>query len=222
MLKYDWTSEIDALLGTDTDIAVSELVDIPHASIIWRRRKLGIPSFGPTGHPLEWSSEVDALLGESSDRRIAAILGISDQTVRNRRHELGISSYREQNRVVPRELESKSREAANIYARRRRHRELGLEDTFTYEQWKFACKYFNHKCAYCCEKAWILTEDHLTPVSKGGPRTALNIIPACTSCNCSKNTQRAHLWIYKKFGMQQGKVIIDRIVAYLAEVQDNG
>lgn len=141
-----------------------------------------------------------AQLGTMSDLKIAKKLGISVGAVRRRREKLRTPSWRS---TTPRH--------------KRRHLEAELDNTLTLKQWLFACKWFDNKCAYC-GKERFLTEDHLVPLSKGGPRTALNIIPACWECNYSKRARRAHLWIYEHFEMQEGKEIVDRIVRYLTEV----
>jgi len=197
-----WTLEVDTLLGTDTDRAVGERVGISTTSITWRRRQLGVPSFGPTGRPIKWTPELDALLGELTDREVGDELVISNQAVRNRRHELGISSWRSQQPA------KESTRWQQISA---------LPYTHTWEEWEFACEWFDNRCAYC-DVTSFLTQDHLVPVSGGGPWTVLNIIPACVSCNSSKGSRQAHLWIYEKFGMEKGSQIVKRIVAYLTKV----
>ena len=52
--------------------------------------------------------------------------------------------------------------------------------------WQRLCRIFNFSCAYCGCTGVPLTMDHLTPVSKGGPHTLWNIVPACRSCNSKK------------------------------------
>lgn len=53
-------------------------------------------------------------------------------------------------------------------------------------------------CIYCCEKA-KLTVDHLLPISKGGPHTLSNLLPACHSCNSSKGNRLLFTeWMPKK------------------------
>ncbi len=197
--KIKWTYEMDALLGTITDKAIARRFGIGRLAVNWRRRKLGIRALGHRVNT-EWTDEMDALLGTLIDREVADKLGISGATVCRRRGELGIPVFK-----------SPLKEGRYQVLRT-------LRNDLTYKQWRFACDWFEDCCAYCGAKVF-LTEDHLVPLSKEGPRTALNIIPVCWSCNSSKCDRTAHLWIYKKFGMDKGKEIVDRIVAYLTEVQ---
>jgi len=213
-----WTPEMDALLGTMVDQDVADELGIERSTAFYRREELGIASFGRQGAEIKWAPEMETLLGTKKDLDIAEELGLCQKAVWWRRQELGIPSLKEQNRVLPEGVLCWSGEARQIYRARRRHLREGVLNTLTYEQWKYACEWFDNRCAYCEEKAF-LTEDHLRPLSDGGPRTALNIIPACGSCNSSKGPKQAHLWIYEHFGMTKGKEIVEKIVAYLTEVK---
>lgn len=51
--------------------------------------------------------------------------------------------------------------------------------------WSKLKAFWGHRCAYC-RRTEPLTQDHITPVSKGGEHTLSNIVPACQSCNSSK------------------------------------
>lgn len=73
-----------------------------------------------------------------------------------------------------------------IYARRHAlERQPGVIRTLTAEQWKAIKAAYNFQCAYCGTRT-KLTQDHVWPISKGGPHTAANIVPACLSCNAKK------------------------------------
>lgn len=62
---------------------------------------------------------------------------------------------------------------------------------FSKEQWAFMQEKFNHRCAYCGKRSkGKLTQDHITPLSKGGNHTLSNIVPACQSCNSKKNVNK--------------------------------
>lgn len=45
-----------------------------------------------------------------------------------------------------------------------------------------------HKCAYC-NSTKKLTLDHITPKSKGGKNTWLNLVTCCSKCNCKKDNK---------------------------------
>lgn len=60
---------------------------------------------------------------------------------------------------------------------------------FTHAQWIEMQAVYEYRCAYCHRRAkGHLTQDHLTPLSKGGSHTASNIVPACQPCNSKKGT----------------------------------
>jgi 5-methylcytosine-specific restriction endonuclease McrA len=200
--KIKWTSKMVALLGRVYDTEVARRYGISQPSVTIYRNKLGIPPFTPFGG-VNWTPEMDSLLGTTQDKKVAALLGLCMRTARLRRIELGISTWRKQ----------QSRQKGPW-----RKRVAELPDTLTVEQWEFACEWFDDRCAYCGQEAFLVQE-HLIPVSKGGPRIALNIVPACYSCNNSKRSKRAHLWIYEHFGRVEGRKIAEHLVEYLTEVK---
>ena len=75
-------------------------------------------------------------------------------------------------------------------AARRMRRELVIND-FTAEQWQAILILFKYACAYCGKSQETLgkplEQDHVIPLSKGGPHTASNIVPACRTCNARKH-----------------------------------
>ena len=80
-----------------------------------------------------------------------------------------------------------------MYTQKYRARKNSLISDFTTDQWQQCLTHFNHQCAYCdCTE--ILEQEHVIPVSKGGHYTADNIIPACRSCNASKNNKPLEEW----------------------------
>jgi len=52
---------------------------------------------------------------------------------------------------------------------------------------------FDHRCAYCGAEGDLHIE-HVVPISKGGPHSIGNIIPACKDCNFSKRDHDAETW----------------------------
>lgn len=72
-------------------------------------------------------------------------------------------------------------------ARRRALKAQASINDFTAAQWREMQAAYDHRCVYCGKRAkGKLTQDHLTPLSKGGNHTLSNILPACFSCNSRK------------------------------------
>lgn len=53
---------------------------------------------------------------------------------------------------------------------------------------------FGRLCAYGCGRA-ANALDHVSPVARGGKSMPSNLVPACTSCNSSKNASDPQPWI---------------------------
>lgn len=76
---------------------------------------------------------------------------------------------------------------------RRRSRRSGLKANLTTEQWEQICSIFSFTCAYCGQLS-DLEQEHFVPLTQGGEYTQDNIIPACRSCNASKNDKDFFEW----------------------------
>lgn len=81
--------------------------------------------------------------------------------------------------------EDPSKPLANNRKRRARKRGAATS-TLTAAQWQAIKEHYGHRCVYCGRKMQRLTQDHITPLAKGGSHTVSNVVPACTSCNCRK------------------------------------
>jgi 5-methylcytosine-specific restriction endonuclease McrA len=69
----------------------------------------------------------------------------------------------------------------------RRKREYNLPGSgITPKEWEELKSKYDHKCVYC-GKETKLTLDHIVPVTADGPNDISNVVPACKSCNSSKN-----------------------------------
>ena len=68
----------------------------------------------------------------------------------------------------------------------RRARKVNAKGSHTVEQLKARFDYHGNKCVYC-NSTENLHADHQIPLSRGGTNFASNMVPACASCNCSKN-----------------------------------
>lgn len=73
-------------------------------------------------------------------------------------------------------------------SRMRRVREKGAEGSHTLEQFWYVCDCYLWRCVYCgCELTKkTVTEDHATPLVRGGSDWISNILPACRPCNSRK------------------------------------
>ena len=97
---------------------------------------------------------------------------------------------------------------------RRQNKKVGV-CTLKSTEWTRTLKYFNHQCAYC-GSAEYLEQDHVIPVSRGGHYTPDNIIPACRSCNASKNNKIMQDWF-----TQHENYSVERMANILKYVQKN-
>ena len=68
-----------------------------------------------------------------------------------------------------------------------------LPATLTATQWEQIKLYFNNRCAYCGEER-PLQQEHFIALTKKGEYSQNNIIPACKSCNSSKNNSSFFTW----------------------------
>lgn len=80
-------------------------------------------------------------------------------------------------------------EIRRINEQQREARKRSLKNTLTLEDWHDCLEYFDNRCAYCGCKSEQLSQDHVIPLSKGGEYVRENIVPACKSCNSSKNNR---------------------------------
>jgi hypothetical protein len=83
-MPFEWTDEIDTLLGTVADRTIAKRFDIPRYRVSQRRREKGIPPYIP------WPASAQALLGTNTDAIIAELIGKPESQVRNRRESLKI------------------------------------------------------------------------------------------------------------------------------------
>lgn len=72
------------------------------------------------------------------------------------------------------------------YEQRRRARKANALGDHTAEQLQARFDYHGNKCVYC-DSTENLHADHQIPLSRGGTNFASNMVPACASCNLSKN-----------------------------------
>lgn len=80
--------------------------------------------------------------------------------------------------------------AVEYEGRRRALKKNAPNNDLTAAQWQERkCEYSNH-CAYCLKPiTGSIAQEHMTPLSRGGPNTLSNVVPACVSCNSKKWTK---------------------------------
>ncbi len=72
---------------------------------------------------------------------------------------------------------------------KKKARDLGIEGTFTWQEFVALCDKFGNVCLSCGVSA-KLTVDHVIPLSQNGCTNDIgNIQPLCLSCNSSKGTK---------------------------------
>lgn len=87
-----------------------------------------------------------------------------------------------------------------------------LPYNYTEKDWERTVAYFKTACAYCGEEK-SLEHEHFIPLSKGGEYTINNIIPACASCNSSKQDSDFFDWYPKHESYSQARE--KKILQYL-------
>jgi 5-methylcytosine-specific restriction endonuclease McrA len=139
---------------------------------------------------------IDGLIVRKNQKRICPLLSANPKlyylanaerlTAESRRY-----YHSNRNKAIKKVQRWKSANPGKLSQQRYRRRvciETQLNDLTT-EQWNAIKLAYKFRCAYCGDRKQRLTMDHVIPVSKGGAHTAANIVPACQSCNSSKNAR---------------------------------
>lgn len=89
-------------------------------------------------------------------------------------------------------------EVFRLSSLRRRARKRSVHSVFyTPQELLERFNEFENSCAYCGSTG-RLTIDHFIPISRGGSDNLGNIVPACLSCNCSKQDSDAKDWYLRQ------------------------
>ena len=83
---------------------------------------------------------------------------------------------------------AKNSTRARLYVRISANKRRGAPGEFSAEQWQALVRVYDFRCGYC-GRVKPLHADHRTPISRGGPNTIDNIIPACKRCNSRKHNK---------------------------------
>ena len=112
--------------------------------------------------------------------------------------------WRESLKASSRKWRLENRELAVSYANERK-RKIGRGTyVVTDRDWRRLCLRYDNKCAYCGEGG-ELTRDHIIPFYFGGEHRIGNLIPACRSCNSSKNARLLSDFRYRTLATKERK-----------------
>lgn len=91
-------------------------------------------------------------------------------------------------------------EKHRIYQANRRSRKLNNPGSVGVSErdWLRLVNRYQSCCAYCGRKPDSIELDHVIPLSKGGRHAIGNVLPACTSCNRSKNARLLADWRFRR------------------------
>lgn len=111
--------------------------------------------------------------------------------------------YRKNRRRVLKRMQDWQQEnpgAVRALSQRRRARLVEAFDdgSVTGESVSAVFEAFRCRCVYCGSSG-RLQEDHVVSIAAGGPHIIENIVPACQSCNASKNNTPVEVWYEQKF-----------------------
>jgi hypothetical protein len=114
-----------------------------------------------------------------------------------------------------------NRNRVYLLRHKREARKRGLPDTLSTEQWEICLRYFNFRCAYCGCKSDTFHRDHFIPLASSHctGTVVTNIVPACVSCNCSKNSSDPIVWINSMFDLDTSKKILNKIYIYFSMME---
>ncbi len=86
--RRDWSDEEIALLGTDTDRAIANILGLPMNIVRNKRKRLGISCLSQ-----RWKEHEIVLLGTAPDSELARKLGKSSSAIARKREQLGIPTF---------------------------------------------------------------------------------------------------------------------------------
>lgn len=105
---------------------------------------------------------------------------------------------------------------------RRNARKNALPFDWKCKDMQFALEWWSNKCGYCGTELNVenLHFDHFVPVSKSGPTTPDNMIPACCTCNLSKGARAPGTFLIRKTKNARAvEVILERIFYFFQSVR---
>jgi hypothetical protein len=124
---------------------------------------------------------------ERERQKARAYRQVNAEKIKQYHHEY-YQTNMEKKKQREREFRQAHPEKTREYSKIRRARKLAAPiNDFTAAQWQAMQEQYDHRCVYCGKRfKGKLSQDHLTPLIKGGSHTSSNIVPACRSCNSRK------------------------------------
>lgn len=118
--------------------------------------------------------------------------------------------HKEKHKALTRKWKQNHKTERNVAWQLRRSKKLSLPHTLTTQQWELIKTAFDNKCCYCGKQVEV-TQDHFVPVSQNGEYTHNNIVPACLSCNTSKNNKSFFDWYptYRHYSKKREKAVLE-------------
>lgn len=89
---FQWTAQLDALLGTMSDCALARKLNTSKNTVRYRRRKLNIPTY-QCSKEVDWDELKLAQLGRSTDKTLAQMWHCEVSTIKMKREELAIAEH---------------------------------------------------------------------------------------------------------------------------------
>lgn len=99
--------------------------------------------------------------------------------------------HRARNATWQRANPEKKRESAN---KRRAIKRNAIRAHINPRDWSRLVRRYHNSCAYCGINSDAMQQDHIIPLSRGGHHTIGNVLPACPTCNQSKNARLLVEW----------------------------
>lgn len=131
-------------------------------------------------------------------------------------------------RLWRRKTQIRARNKDKVTHATRKAREAAVLAVYTQAEWARCLSYFNHCCVACRRPAGLwhrLSLDHWTPISKGGPTTAENIVPLCIGtdgCNNSKGNREPGEWLRWRYGEAKARQVEKRVEGYFESLRQYG
>lgn len=120
----------------------------------------------------------------------------ADRRLKRGLHSLCKSCFQAGTKAYINSPEGRTRKRMAFHRRKSRKQAVLLEEVSP-QMWAEICEAFGWRCAYC-NRQEPLTMDHVDPIALQGPHSADNLVPACKSCNSSKQDTPLVFWIHKR------------------------